>query len=288
VELLADRRRALAVVDPDDRELTVSCGSALYYLRIALRYFGYLGATSVFPDPGDHDLLARIGLGDPAEPLSSEESLFHAIAERCTHRAAFERRRVEERVLAELVSAAADEGAWLHILGTAEQRERAAGLIAQGDRILTSNRHYRRELASWIHPDRAISRDGMPGYEAGAGCLSFSGDVGPLHKARRGRGAAARSWQLAEASPALAVLGTDSDSPRAWLASGQALAKVLLHARVNGVSASFLNQPIEVADLRWKLLDTLGRGGFPQLLLRLGYGSEVPPTSRRCLGEVVW
>jgi nitroreductase len=286
VELYADRRRALAVVDPDDRELTASCGSALYYLRIALRYFGYLGATAVFPDPRDSDLLARIGLGDPAEPLSYERSLFHAIGERGTYRAAFERTQVEERVLAELVSAAGDEGAWLHIVETAEQRDRVAALIAHGDQILTSDRHYCREFASWIHPDRAMSRDGMPGYVRGVGCLSFDGDVDHWH--RRDRGLAARSWQLAEASPVLAVLGTDTDSPRAWLAAGQALAKVLLHARVNGVSASFLNQPIEVPDLRWKLLDTLGVGGFPQLLLRLGYGSEVPPTPRRPLGEVVW
>jgi hypothetical protein len=37
VELFADRTRALSVVDPDDRELTMSCGAALSQLRLAIR-----------------------------------------------------------------------------------------------------------------------------------------------------------------------------------------------------------------------------------------------------------
>src|SRR5687767_5158027 len=40
IELYADRSRALPVVDPDDRELTISCGAALYYLRLAANHFG--------------------------------------------------------------------------------------------------------------------------------------------------------------------------------------------------------------------------------------------------------
>ena len=35
VHLLADRTRALPVNDPDDRELTISCGCALLNLRVA-------------------------------------------------------------------------------------------------------------------------------------------------------------------------------------------------------------------------------------------------------------
>jgi len=40
VDLYGDRAQALAVVDPDDRELTISCGAALFNLRVALRRFG--------------------------------------------------------------------------------------------------------------------------------------------------------------------------------------------------------------------------------------------------------
>jgi hypothetical protein len=85
----------------------------------------------------------------------------------------------------------------------------------------------------------------------------------------------------------LAVVGTDADAPQDWLAAGQALASVLLRARAEDVWASFLNQPIEVPELRTRLCSVIGREGFPQLLLRLGYGTEVEATPRRSLKEVI-
>ncbi|WP_458721578.1 hypothetical protein [Candidatus Nitrosocosmicus sp. R] len=36
IEMYADRTRALPVVDPDDRELTISCGSALFNMQLAI------------------------------------------------------------------------------------------------------------------------------------------------------------------------------------------------------------------------------------------------------------
>ena len=102
-----------------------------------------------------------------------------------------------------------------------------------------------------------------------------------------GKGQAAKDQQLAEGSPVLAILGTEGDTPPEWLANGQGLAKVLLRARAEGVWASFLNQPIEVPELRLRLGDAIGQSGFPQLLLRMGYGSDVRPTPRRPAEEVL-
>ena len=102
-----------------------------------------------------------------------------------------------------------------------------------------------------------------------------------------GNGQAAKDRQLAEGSPVLAILGTEDDTPTDWLAAGQALAGVLLRAQAEGVAASFLNQPIEVPELRPQLRDAIGRSGFPQLLLRMGYGPEVKPTPRRTVEEVL-
>ena len=60
LDLLADRSRALPVVDPEDRELVMSCGCALLNLRVALEHFGYRCLVEILPDPADPDLLARI------------------------------------------------------------------------------------------------------------------------------------------------------------------------------------------------------------------------------------
>lgn len=62
-----------------------------------------------------------------------------------------------------------------------------------------------------------------------------------------GDGQAAKDEELAAGSPALAVLMTRKDNPRAWLAAGQALERILLLARSENVWCSFLIS-------RWKLL----------------------------------
>src|SRR6187401_2059159 len=57
LELYADRRLACRVKDPNDRELIMSCGCALFHLCCALRHFGYLGTVEIFPDR-DPDFVA--------------------------------------------------------------------------------------------------------------------------------------------------------------------------------------------------------------------------------------
>ena len=68
------------------------------------------------------------------------------------------------------------------------------------------------------------------------------------------------------------------DTAYDWLLTGQALERILLYARSQGIWASFLNQPIEVPQIRLMVRTLIERVGFPQVLLRMGYGSEVPPT----------
>lgn len=297
LELIGDKRRALPVVDPDDRELVMSCGAALFHLRIALRHFGYLGEIRTLHTPDRHDtlapvrhipdVLARVRLGDPHEPTARDEELFFAIKDRRTVRARFEDRLVPATLLEELRHAAEREGAWLEVVEAEEARTALADLVAEGDRIQGSDPRFRRELAAWIHPNRTRSRDGMPGYAFGL--RNLASYVGPLvvRTFDWGEGQAARDRQLAEGSPVLAVLGTHADLPPLWLAAGQALDHVLLRAAAEGVGASYLNQPIELPELRSRVAEILETDGHPQLLLRMGYGPRVKPTPRRPAEEVL-
>lgn len=129
-------------------------------------------------------------------------------------------------------------------------------------------------------------RDGLPGYIRGAGDLASY--IGPLvvRWLDVGKGQARQDRERALAAPALVVLGTDIDTPAAWLGAGASLARLLLAVQAEGVSAGFLNQPIQVATLRPRLRGVLGRAGFPQLLLRLGYAPPARPTPRRPVEEV--
>jgi hypothetical protein len=286
LELYADRRRGCPVADPHDRELIMSCGCALFHLRCAMRHFGYPGAVELFPDRDPH-LVARVSLGTQ-DVIDVEESLlFYAIPKRRTNRQPFYDEPVPSSLLISLQTAAEAEGVWLRFLHDQETRYAFADLVAEGDRIQWSNKAFRLELSKWLHCNHSPSRDGVPGYAAGIDDLLSC--TGPLvvRTFDMGEGQAARDHEVATGSPVLAVLGTDGDQPRNWVAGGQALARVLLRAQVEDVWASFLNQPIEVPELRTKLKALAGNAGFPQAVLRLGFGENVKPTPRRVLEEVL-
>lgn len=102
-----------------------------------------------------------------------------------------------------------------------------------------------------------------------------------------GGGVGAKDQELAEASPVLALVGSDGDRARDWLMTGQALERLLLAGCRLGLQASYLNQPIQTASLRPRLQDLVGRG-FPQILIRIGYPTEtVPASPRRPVEDVI-
>ncbi|HEX9102844.1 MAG TPA: nitroreductase, partial [Polyangia bacterium] len=229
LELKADRTRALRVVDPDDRELTISCGAALYHLRVALRYFGLLPSVELQPSSLDPDLLAVVRIEQQHARTAADEELFHAIPRRHTNRAPFDARRPPERLVHALVAAAREHGAWLDVT-SGLAKEAVAALVADGDRRQLANPAFRRELASWIRTSDDDSGDGMPAEALGLSDLSARVVPLILRRFDIGGGHAARDHELAVGSPLLAVLGSDGNREVDWVNAGQALAHVLLRA----------------------------------------------------------
>ncbi len=88
-ELYADRSRMLIAADTQGRHLTLSCGAALFNLRMGIRQFGYDPVVRTFPDLDVPDLLAYVRLGRPKETTLEEHRLFMAIKKRFTNRGRF-------------------------------------------------------------------------------------------------------------------------------------------------------------------------------------------------------
>lgn len=285
--LYADRTRALAVVDHADRELTISCGAALFALLTALRHFGFQAEVHTLPEPNQPDLLARVKLGRQHAASELEHRLFAAIAQRRTTRSAYEERSLPQALLDDLAGAAEQERAWLWHVRT-EQREAFAQLVAAADREQWSDPRVRRELAVWMHPNRSASKDGIPGTSIGLGDMMSSVAPIVMRTFDLGNGMAAKDRDIALGSPALVVIGTDGDNAADWLAAGQALMHVLLLAHVNGVTGSYLNQPNQLPHTRDQLRAMVANAFYPQLCLRLGYGPVVMPTPRRRGAEVTF
>ena len=287
LELRADRTRSLPVVDPDDRALVISCGAALGFLRVAIRALARTALVRRFPDPGDPDLLATISLAEPCDATVDEVTLFAAMRRRHTDRRPFAPRLIPRRVLEMLADVPRMEGAWVRCLSTPDEKRAVADLIARGARRQGADPAFRRELASWIHPNHSHARDGMRASVFGVPDVASVAFPGIIRTVDWGSRQAARDRRLACDAPALMVLGTDDDTAEAWLRCGEALALLLLRACVHGISASFLNQPVEVPELRPELARVLGVSGHPQLVLRMGYGREGPTTPRRSVDDVL-
>ncbi|MFI5592158.1 hypothetical protein ACIA5G_44415 [Amycolatopsis sp. NPDC051758] len=83
------------------------------------------------------------------------------------------------------------------------------------------------------------------------------------------------------------VIGTLHDTVLARVQAGQALQRVLLTATAAGISAALSTQPMAVPAIRRELRQLLGGGLWPQIMLRLGHGTAVAPSSRPQLEDVV-
>ena len=78
-------------------------------------------------------------------------------------------------------------------------------------------------------------------------------------------------------SAAIAVVKSRTDDKYGWTAVGQATARVLLYAEISGLSWVFLNQALRNRSVREELVTSIGRKGFPQLVIR--FEMRVPLTT---------
>jgi len=241
----------------------------------------------ILPDARQPDLLARVGLGTGGDRSVAESMLFFAIPKRRTNRQPFKDEPVPASLLLTLCEAAQEERTWLEFIVEEDIRYAVADLIAAGDRRQWANKEFRLELSKWVHSNRSGSHDGIPGYAQGMDDLMSVARPLVVRTFDMGAGQAAKDREVATGSPALAVLGSVGDTPSDWLMAGQALARVLLRARVEDVWASFLNQPVEIPELRFKLKQAIGHTGFPQAILRFGFGGDVRPTPPRSVEDVL-
>ncbi len=284
VELYADRTRALPHLDPDNRELVISCGAALLHLRIAIRHFGFTDKVTILPDPKNPDLLAIVELGENYTASPEEERLFEAIPLRHTNRHPFLDRELPALMKTDLQTEAKSEGMNLFLIEDNDTRLALIRLIGRSSRAQGHDPLFIEETLNWIRPtrNRTPSADGIPQEAAGGGGLlsHYAKDIGAAKSEK--------DEMLAWSAPLLAALQTDDDKPHDWLATGQALARILLRSAADGVQASFFNGPVEIVTMWPQLHDILKHAGLPQLILRLGYPTqEADSTPRRQVDEVI-
>jgi nitroreductase len=292
IELYADPARNLQQADPLGREMLISCGAALYGLRIAMRNLGYLPGFEILPDPAQPGLLARVW---PCghEPASwQERELIAAIPHRHTHRGPFAPGRVSARLLAAMCRDAAAEGASLVLLDRPGQVRDLVGLTAAAGQAQQASPQIQAELQMWARPAGSAARDGIAGHahaapdpadEPGAPSARQLRPEEPAHERlpQRDFGIPGTLPGGGPLPTATAVLITRADEPADWLKAGQALDRLLLHAASRWVFARLQSEPLESPLFRTEIRSRLCLSGVPQLLLQFGRANIAPATARR-------
>ncbi|RZU11289.1 hypothetical protein EV645_6450 [Kribbella rubisoli] len=280
VEVYRDRERELPAEDPSRRMLFISLGAAIFNLRVAAAADGMGSEVRHLVDQRRPDLIAVVELGE--RPNGQLAALAPYLTERRTNREPFTDERLPAQLRTELDLCARMEGAVLQWLDTSARQwwlRMATNEAVAADDASSARTAERRR---WVGGDRPV--DGVPSSALGsraAGGESVARDMAAT------QADAVRPVAAFEREPQLAVLATRYDGPIEWLRAGQALEHVLLEATARGLSMSLLNQAIEHEELRAQINDPLGPWQRPQTVIRFGYGSSVPPTPRRAVGDVL-
>jgi len=270
IEIHPDYTRRLPVSDPTDRELLLSIGAAITNLRVAAAHFGF-DSTVLYESTETPDLpVALVTLRETSDPDEKLRHLFGAITKRHTLRNDFESREIEPETLDRLCGIVESSESLRFVLP--QERARASELVEEADKRLMADDRWREELSEWVRPNETSAGDGMTGDAFGipgplsafAPWLIRSFDLGET----RGH----RDREMVEHAAGLIVVIGDDDRT-SLLRAGEALEYLLLSLTSLGVQYAFINQAIEVPDIRrelWKLIRT---PKAPQLMLRIGYTS---------------
>ena len=272
IELRADWERSLKVIDPRHRELVISCGAALFNVRLAIRVTGHDLAYSLAPfeqDPDDacphcgaQGMLASVEIAlhfiHPAD--EAEQRLYEAIPRRHTAREPFAPAELSKAV--ELELAAEKEGVQAKVVHDQKAR-RLLEEAARASREQSGDAAHREELRAWTGEGAHVSW----GYGVPVGALAQK-PKNQRHPPVRDLGL---TWDTQdkgldyEKHSRLIALTAQTDRPPDWLRMGQALQRLLLTATRYGLQASLLTQQCEVDD--WRRRPSPG----PTMIIRFGY-----------------
>lgn len=259
IELRANWDRHLKVIDPLHRELLISCGAALFNLRMAIRVSGHDPVVWLLPDEqtqgaalcrhcGDRcgvgDLLASVEIVTRrTHPATRQQRrLYEAIPRRHTVRQPFNH-RIHMNMVVVLERAARREGVNARLLHPRETR-RLLRWIARVDKKLKLDPLYLTELSHWTGNGRPPGL-GVPATKFGPEPKKqYPSPVRDFGLTSPGP----RPAEKFEKHPQLITLETRTDMPSDWIRVGQALQRLLLTATYYGVETSFLTQQLEAAD----------------------------------------
>ncbi|CAN7665409.1 Acg family FMN-binding oxidoreductase [Mesorhizobium caraganae] len=282
--VLPDSERRLPAVDPDDHHVFASLGCAVENMVQAARAFGLRAVPS-------YDLEAR-GIRVDLEPAPSEGTdLFGAIPHRQSTRAVYDGRSVPPEHLRLLEAVGSGDGVRMLLFTERQQREDILSYLVAGNSAQMDDVAFIEELKSWIrfsYGEALSTRDGL--FSKSSGNPVLPGWIGRLIFSQVfTKDAENRKYESQiRSSAGVAVFVSEKNEPAYWAEAGRCCQRFALQATALGLKHAFINQPVEVPAVRGQFATYLGIGGRrPDLVMRFGYGPELPKSLRRPIEHVI-
>lgn len=283
ITILPDTARRLPVVDPHDRELWISLGCALENLLVAARAQGYAPEVT-YPEASDA-ITVRLLPG-----VAQAGPLFAAIPLRQNTRSLYDGRPIPVAELDQVQRLPLEPGVALQVLTSAAERETVLEYVTLGNLQQYADQAFVAELIAWLRFNKREALATLDGlYTRCAGNPEVPRWLGQrvVAGAQPQQQADADAAKLRSA-PAVAVIASTMDDKVAWVRVGQVYERLALTTTALNIKSAFLNQPVEVAELRTQFQQACGLGtALPQLVIRMGYTGTMPRSPRRPVEQVL-
>jgi hypothetical protein len=287
IEIHTDPQRQLDYLDPDGRQMYLSCGVAAEFARLAIRFLGLACNMRLLPDPSHPSLVAKLVIGFHEPITLAEQRLIQAIPRRYTDRGPYGDEPVSRLALQRMREAASDRHCWLRVIDNPDDRRAVIRLLESAEDAEASDAAYREEITRWQRSGPAS--DGVPADNAADWDAQRRVSDVPLRDfGGFGRHPHPGDGELpAVERDTIVLLGTDRDDRLSWLQAGRALADVLLTLTAEDLVSQPLGPVLDIPTMRAQLRREVGLVGHPQLLLRVGRGQRMPVTRRRPIADML-
>jgi len=283
LDLLLERSRLLAVVDPDAHLAVLSCGAALHHARISLAAAGWRAVVTRLDEGSGPDHLARLRVDRRTAAVAAAQRLVDVVPQRQTDRLTTPGPPLDGHRLRSVATAVEQEGARLQILRPNQVYELARAADQAHD--IEAHEAWQAELAGLMGPDRPAGI-GIPDEEIphGAGWAAHP----ERHFCRDG---ATLITECHHHAATFAILHGAGDSRLELLRAGEALSAGWLTATEHEVAVLPLSAMIEIAATREALRRILTGRDHPYLVLRFSAldpdAGPRPPTPRLHVREIL-
>ena len=285
VVIQPDFSRHTPVVDPDDHHLFASLGCAAENFVLASEARGRPADIRFDPDDPGRVIIDYVWGKD------KESELFQAIPYRQCTRSEYDGEPVSPGDVRLLEKAGSLDGVNLIIFTDKKSKESVLDYVIEANRLQIDDPEFVAELKKWIrfNPAQALSsRDGLfSGCTGNPSMPTWLGNIIFSFVFTKGSENDRYAKQI-RSSSGIAILISDKDDKEHWVKAGRSYQRFALQATALGIRHAFINQPVEVTEIRAEFAKWLGeQNKRPDLVLRFGYAPSLPMSLRRPVEDIL-